>query len=71
MNRTLSLGQFSKEIVADKVVFSSKVDFGDQTQTLWYRLDAEYADYFCEDRSDGLVVSLLFFSLMHGAARRF
>ncbi len=67
MKKILSLGNFSKAIVGDKVVFSSKIDLGDQTQLLWYRLDAEYSDYFCDDRGDGLVASLLFFAFMHGA----
>ena len=67
MNKALTIGKIYKEITGDKVVFSSQIDFGNQTQTLWYRLDAEYSDYFCDDRGDGLVASLLFFSLMNGA----
>lgn len=67
MDKTLTIGKINKEISADKVVFSSQINFGNQTQTLWYRLDAEYSDSFCDDRGDGLVVSLLFFSLMNGA----
>ena len=67
MDKTLTIGKIYKEISADKVVFSSQIDFGNQTQTLWYRLDAEYSDSFCDDRGDGLVASLLFFSLMNGA----
>lgn len=67
VNKALTIGKIYKEIAGDKVVFSSQIDFGNQTQTLWYRLDAEYSDYFCDDRGDGLVASLLFFSLMNGA----
>ena len=67
LDKTLTIGKIYKEISADKVVFSSQIDFGTQTQTLWYRLDAEYSDSFCDDRGDGLVASLLFFALMNGA----
>jgi hypothetical protein len=67
MDKTLGIGKIYKEIAGDKVVFSSQIDFGNQTQALWYRLDAEYSDYFCDDRSDGIVASLFFFSLMNGA----
>jgi hypothetical protein len=67
VNKALTIGKIHKEIAGDKVVFSSQIDFGNQTQTLWYRLDAEYSDSFCDDRADGLVASLLFFSLMNGA----
>jgi hypothetical protein len=67
LNKTLTIGKTDKDISGDKVVFSSKIVFGNQTQTLWYRLDTEFSDYFCEDRADGLVASLLFFSLMKGA----
>lgn len=67
MNRTLTIGKIEKDISGDKVVFSSKIVFGNQTQTLWYRLDTGYSDYFCEDRADGLVASLLYFSLMNSA----
>ena len=67
VNKVLTIGNVYKEIAGDKVIFSSQIDFGNQTQTLWYRLDAEYSDYFCDDRGDGLIASLLFFSLMNGA----
>jgi hypothetical protein len=67
MDKILAIGKIFKEIDEDKVVFSSQIDFGNHTQALWYRLDAEYSDYFCDDRSDGLVASLFFFSLMNGA----
>lgn len=67
MDRTLAIGTICKELAGDQVIFSSHIELGNQTQTLWYRLDAEYSDYFCDDRSDGLVASLLFFSLMNGA----
>jgi hypothetical protein len=67
MNKTLTIGNIHKDISGDQVVFSSEINFSNQTQTLWYRLDTEYSDYFCEDRADGLVASLLYFSLMNGA----
>lgn len=65
--KTLTIGKIHKDTSGDKVVFSSRIGFGNQTQTLWYRLDREYGDYFSQDRADGLVASLLFFSLMNGA----
>jgi hypothetical protein len=67
MKKIITLGKFSREVIDNKVVFSSKIEFGDQTQTLWYRLDPEYSNYFCDDRGDGLVATLLFFAFMHGA----
>jgi hypothetical protein len=67
LNKTLTIGKIRKDFSGDTVVFSSEINFGNQTQILWYRLDTEYSDYFCEDRADGLVASLLYFSLMNDA----
>ena len=31
--------------------------------TIWYKTDAEYNEYFCMDRNDGVVVNLLTYAM--------
>lgn len=41
VDRTLAIGTLFKEIAGDKVIFSSQIDFGNEAQALWYRLDLQ------------------------------
>ena len=51
---------------ADKTRVTAKIDLNGQTKALWFEVGAEYAQYLCPERGDGLVIAMLWLAMRNG-----
>ncbi len=63
-SRTIVIDSISVDTSETKTRLSFKITIGDEeTDTLWYEVENKWKKYLCDDRCDGIVVSLLLFAI--------
>ena len=64
--KCLLIKRIEKTYSDDKVILEFELDNGSKTEILWYSVDSQFEQYLCDDRCDGVVVSLFLAAMKYG-----